>query len=435
MLIRRVGKYLSLSVLMILFFSYCSRTEYELANFTHAIPLTGNSWVVEGEEQYRSLFGRNGLENWSGQDTRIRTYFYVENSGTIDLACRAKVKSGKSEIKFVFNGEIKNIAISNTKYDTIPVGKFKIDRPGYQELDLQGIKKNSEKFPEITDLLIGGEATEGKVYYVKDDFYFGRRGPSVHLNYIIPEKAEEVVWFYNEIEVPKGEDVVGSFFMANGFSDGYFGIQVNSENERRILFSVWSPYHTNNPEEIPEHSRIKLLKKGPNVNAGKFGGEGSGGQSYRKYYWKAGTTYRFLLKGEPANDSHTDYTAYFYAPEIGKWELIASFRRPKSGNYLQRLHSFLENFIPSQGNISRKAYYQNQWVKDTSGKWYELNQARFTADNTARKEARLDYTGGAENSAFYLKNCGFFNENVSIGKIFKRNANVTTPEIQFSDLP
>ena len=105
----------------------------------------------------------------------------------------------------------------------------------------------------------------------------------------MPDAVNEIVYFYNEITIPEGEDVVGSYFMANGFAEGYFGIQVNSSSERRILFSVWSPYKTNNPREIPEDQRIRLLKKGEQVHAGKFGGEGSGGQSYRKYLWKAAT--------------------------------------------------------------------------------------------------------------------------------------------------
>ena len=50
--------------------------------------------------------------------------------------------------------------------------------------------------------------------------------------------------------IPKNNDVVGSYFMANGFAEGYFGIQVNSETERRILFSVWSPYKTDDPNSI-----------------------------------------------------------------------------------------------------------------------------------------------------------------------------------------
>jgi hypothetical protein len=37
---------------------------------------------------------------------------------------------------------------------------------------------------------------------------------------------QEIEWFYSELTVPEGSDVIGSYFMANGFSEGYFGIQV-----------------------------------------------------------------------------------------------------------------------------------------------------------------------------------------------------------------
>jgi hypothetical protein len=62
---------------------------------------------------------------------------------------------------------------------------------------------------------------------------WGRRGPSVHLNYQI-QKAQKFVVFYNELTIL--EDPIGSYFMANGFKEGYFGIQVNSKTERRVLF-------------------------------------------------------------------------------------------------------------------------------------------------------------------------------------------------------
>ena len=123
---------------------------------------------------------------------------------------------------------------------------------------------------------------------------------------------------------------------------------------------------------------------------------------------EAGTNYRFLLKGKPAGNNATDYTAYFFAPEIGQWELIASFRRPKTDTYLKRPHSFLENFHTETGNQMRKGLYTNQWIYDTNGQWHEMTKAKFTADATARKESRMDYAGGAEGTNFFMKNCGFF---------------------------
>ena len=301
-------------------------------------------------------------------------------------------------------------------------------------MEIQGISKTSTTFAELTHFVISGSVIVGKVNFVKDDFYFGRRGPSVHLKYEIPSEASNIVWFYNEITIPEGNDVLGSYYMANGFTDGYFGIQVNSASERRILFSVWSPYKTDNPGEIPDEYKIILLKKGPDVTTHEFGSEGSGGQSYRKYFWKTGNTYRFLIKGEPSENNSTDYTAYFFAPELNRWELIASFRRPKTTTYLKNLYSFLENFIPETGILTRKGYYSNQWVFDTNNKWYEITNTKFTADATARKEYRLDYSGGVENGAFFLKNCGFFNDKTQIDQFFSRPKSNNPPKIDFSGL-
>ena len=65
--------------------------------------------------------------------------------------------------------------------------------------------------------------------------------------------------------------------MAIGFGEGYFGMQVNSATERRILFSVWSPQSTDNPNEISGDNKVELLQKGDGVTINEFGGEGSGG--------------------------------------------------------------------------------------------------------------------------------------------------------------
>jgi Domain of unknown function (DUF3472) len=197
-------------------------------------------------------------------------------------------------------------------------------------------------------------------------------------------------------------------------------MQVNSLTERHILFSVWSPYVTDNPQAIPDSLKIVLLKKGEGVHAGVFGDEGSGGQSYLNYPWKAGSTYRFLLHARPVDHNYTEFTAWFFAPEEGRWRLIASFSRPQTQGWLTGLHSFLENFEPERGNHERYVLFGNQWIRDNRGNWISLNKARFTADNTARKGYRLDYAGGVRGLAFYLQNDGFFNGHTPIGSWFER---------------
>jgi hypothetical protein len=227
---------------------------------------------------------------------------------------------------------------------------------------------------------------------------------------------------------------MGSFFMANGFAEGYFGMQVNSPTERRILFSVWSPSPADDPGKVPDDQRVKLLKKGEAVHAGDFGDEGTGGQSYRLYDWRAGVTYRLLLKGEPSEGNSTDYTAYFSSPGSDTWELIASFRRPKTTTDLKRLHSFLENFLPETGQTSRKVLFSHPWVRSVAGRWYELTEATLTADATAKKEARRDFLGGVEGDSFFLKNCGFFNETSTTGTLFSRKPTGKAPEVDVEAL-
>lgn len=399
-----------------------------------SVPVRGNSWVTDDIFKNEKMISEKGVVKWEDTASLIKTYFRVEQPGEISIAIRAKVNSGKSKIAFTFGEVNRKIILSNVGFDTIEIGKFNISSPGYQSLSMRGITRYDSTFAEVSDVLIKGAAVNGKVYFVKEDFYFGRRGPSVHLRYDIPKEAGNAVWFYNEITVPEGNDVYGSYFMANGFADGYFGIQVNSPDERRILFSVWSPYKTDNPKEIPEDFRIRLLKKGDGVHAGEFGNEGAGGQSYKKFMWKAGTTYGFLLKGEPAPGNSTDYTAWFYATETGRWQLIASFRRPKASGYLRNLYSFLENFWTETGCITRKGLYSNQWICNSDGKWVELSVVKFTADATARKESRLDYSGGVENGAFYLRNCGFFNDKTEMNTIFSRGKAGNQPVIDFNKL-
>ncbi|MES2981127.1 MAG: DUF3472 domain-containing protein [Verrucomicrobiota bacterium] len=400
-----------------------------------SVPLGGNSWITAHSKAGNETITENGWQNWSESDTTFSTYLYLEKPGKLSLSAIFNVPTGESVIQCTIENETKSVAIAGSGNETA-IGEWTVKKAGYLRIDMRGTSKTGAVFATVENLLVSGSSVDEKTAFVKNNednsFYWGRRGPSVHLTYDTSAAGREIEYFYSEINVPAGNDVIGSYFMANGFAEGYFGIQVNSPTERRVLFSVWSPFQTDNPAEIPPDKRILMLKKGKDVVTGNFGNEGSGGQSFLRYPWKAGETYQFLLKGEPVENNHTNYTAWFFAE--GKWRLIASFSRPATTTHLTSFHSFLENFDTKTGNIARQANYQNQWVRAKGKEWQRVTKAEFTYDNTAAKNHRLDYSGGVEGSGFYLRNCGFFSERIPYQSVFSRPADGSAPNIDLSKL-
>ncbi|MDR1203545.1 MAG: DUF3472 domain-containing protein [Tannerellaceae bacterium] len=406
--------------------------QMEMSENAISIPIAGNTYVTAGKGDAFVL--TEGITRWTGEEAVLSSWFKVSHIGELRLFMKAKAIDGTSEISVSCEGENFTLTIDDTEETILPVGKVSIIEPGYIRVDIKGIKKEGSRFPAITELIIDGEAARKPIDYVHDfEIYWALRGPSVHMSYALPDA--DVEYFYNEVTVPEGEDKIGSYFMANGFGEGYCGIQVNSETERRILFSVWSPFETDNPSEIPENQRIQLLEKGEKVCIGEFGNEGSGGQSYRVYPWIAGNTYRFLTRVCPDGKGNTQYYAWFFAPEDGQWQLIAGFLRPQTNTWYKRAHSFLENFIPEQGYLSRSVLFGNQWIRTAKGEWHELIEGIFTYDATAKAQVRLDYAGGVDGDSFFLKNGGFFNENTELNSIFTRLPKNNMPKIEIEKLP
>lgn len=398
-----------------------------------SIPLGGNTYQTAGD--FEEKITEAGITTWSNESSEFSIYIKASSEKDVLISLDIMTQESDSEIAIYLNSS-QNISLKKGQSGIIEVGEFKLSA-GYNEIKLKGIQKSGKNFAQLNNLVISYEG-DLDLAFVKDNesnrFYWGRRGPSVHLSYTLPAE-KDFKWFYNEVTVPVGFDPIGSYFMANGFGEGYFGIQVNSETERRILFSVWSPYKTDNPGEIPDEEKIILLKKGEGVYTGEFGNEGSGGQSFLRYNWKAGKTYSFLNSVEPDGKGNTIYTAYFKDPEVGEWMLIASFLRPKTDTWYKRPHSFLENFVPQSGNIERTANYGNQWAGEKNGNWIELSEAKFTGDDIAKRGYRLDYEGGDKSGQFYLRNGGFFNGSVELNSMHKRKTLGVPPTIKFDQLP
>ncbi|WP_233009299.1 DUF3472 domain-containing protein [Rheinheimera faecalis] len=399
----------------------------------YQLSLAANSWVDGDAAATATIVTEQGIQNWQQGDDVLAVYLHLPQTGELDLALTGLVTQGESKLEVSLGEQSHTVTLSGSSSKQHAVGRFQVTQSGYQKILLRGLSSSGQTFAELSQLNFGGSAA-ANASYIKDEVYWGRRGPSVHLTYQLPENTD-VRWFYSEMEIPSGSDTLGSYFMANGFADGYFGIQVNSATERRVLFSVWSPYQTDDPTSIPEQYQVKMLRKGADVQTGEFGNEGSGGQSFLRYPWQTDTRYRFLLKAEPQADNHTHYSAWFYPPESGQWQLIASFSRPDTQRNIERPHSFLENFIPETGDTGRKVYFPSQWFADAAGNWTQNRKASFSVDNTGDRGNRLDYKGGVTEQGFLLQNCGFFSETTAAGTEWQLPASSNAPLIDFAALP
>jgi len=393
------------------------------------VPLGGNAFITRAAPNGEELVDDTGLHNWTSKQAVASVYFYVKRPGQLDLSLVGALNGAtRSTVEVSVEGQ-RRLAILASGASTFPVGRFHVARPGYVKVDLRGVRSDGDYYGDISGLDVGGSATSAGLVFADDpaNFYWSRRGPSGHLGFSVPDNTE---YFYSEVRVPKGHDHIGSYFMANGFNGGYSGIQVNSASERRVLFSVW---------DSPT-GKTTLLKKGADVIAQDFGGEGTGGQSFLRYDWKPGQTYRLITRAHPDGQGSTLYSAWFGLPcASGRrdcpWKFIATWKYDGASTYQKGVYSFIECFNPGLGYLDRMAWYGNQWAVSNAGAWTEMTSARFTVDATAANRQRLDITGGALASGFYLRNTGFFNRAEPAGTVFARQRSSSRPNVNLAALP
>jgi hypothetical protein len=356
-----------------------------------------------------------GIRQWSDARQKVVWYGKINAPGRLELSLKLRLPPGEQvRLRLTIAGKTRTASVTGEGAQPITATfqYVEIPAPGYYRIALEGLSKTGQTFGDLESLRLSGPAARSAHFSLVER----RNASSVHLGYPVA-REEKIVLFYNEVTART--DPLWSYYMACGFHRGYFGIQVNSPTERRIIFSVWdSGSEAIDRSKVAEENRVKLLQKGEGVYAGSFGNEGTGGHSHLKYYWKKGETYRFLVAAQP-DGTATIYTAFFYFPERKRWGLIASFRAPRDGGYLRGLYSFNENFWGSNGQMRRLAEFGNPWIRKEDGTWQELLTARFTHDPHG-KEQRKDYDAGVRQRRFYLSNGGFLDGNIRYGETITR---------------
>jgi len=367
-----------------------------------------------------------GVSDWRNPATRILWFGELKQPGAIEAAVELRLPEKQiSKLRLTVAGQSHEVEVAGLggSATTARFGSFVVAKPGYQQFTLESLNPSGATAGVIAALVLSGPAAEGAHFNLKER----RNAASVHLSYPVPSGVN-VAAFY--CEMTGLEDPEHTYYMACGWHRGYFGMQVNSPAERRVIFSVWdSGGEAVDRAKVGDENRVKLMGKGEGVYTGDFGNEGTGGHSHLKFPWKTGELQRFLVTAQPASETITIFSGYYFRPDQQAWMLISSWRAPKEGGWMRGLYSFSENFVGENGHLRRKALYGNQWIRTDAGEWIELTTARFSHDPTG-KEDRLDRFMGLENGQFFLSHGGFLEGFTKAGEIFSRSAGGRPPLVE-----
>ena len=353
---------------------------------------------------------------------QLALWFGRLEKGEVNCSVELDVTEDKPRLfELRLAGQRSPVAVQGTEgTTTLDFGSFQVDQPGYQRFELVELGEAPGK-AKLGALILEG-AQLGQAHF---NLKPRKNAASVHLAYPLGNLGE-VEAFY--CEVTAEEDPLWTYYMATGWHRGYFGMQVNSESERRIIFSVWdSGGEAVDRNKVGDADRVKLVDRGEDVVTGSFGNEGTGGHSHLVFDWKTGEKQRFLVTAKADDETHTTFAGYYFRPDLKRWMLVSSWRAPKEGKLLRGLYSFSENFSGRNGHLLRKARFGQQWVRTKQGEWRELTRATFSHDATGKSD-RMDRFMGISDGEFFLSHGGFVEGEGAFGEAYDREPSGMAPE-------
>ena len=401
-----------------------------------------NKWIIPANKSYVEPYVEksSGIEHNAISDSGIHPapvnrwicdnhslcWFLWMEEGIYELGIEAEMKQDEaSGFKLqVTKPDRANSIITNLIINVEGQGQsqlypgnvsLNIDEPGFYKLALQPSYKTNDYFASINHLI--AISYNGKIRAAN-----WLTSPSVHLNLSADKQKEyEFEWLHGELVVPNGYDPLYSFYMCLGFYKGYLGMQVNHDNERRILFSVWdSSDEAVNRAKVPIEDRVVLLSKAKDAIATEFENQGTGGKSSRIYPWKAGEAIKFLTNIRAYSDNSVLVSAWFKPEESEQWQYIATWEAPREQRMFNGVHAFISNFGTETGQLVRKAYYYNYWaLPKGSNDWVALNSA-YATHTDGDKDSRSDYGSDVDSASerFLLWSGGYlpsdFNEKLTV---------------------
>ena len=119
---------------------------------TIELPFQGNTYVTQMNDHTNDnaaavIDTRSGLvRNWNTEDVVLSLYFKTSVVGNFSLNVRAANPEGTeaSTLAFTCDGKTRKIKVVGNEMTDYCVGKFKVAKPGYVKVDIQGLSATPE---------------------------------------------------------------------------------------------------------------------------------------------------------------------------------------------------------------------------------------------------------------------------------------------------
>ena len=387
------------------------------------------------------------LTNWSNAKAHA-AYFIITPSGVVNLRmnvtfrknCMAQFRMRIYDTDTPDSLIAENVVSFNGTGEPqeIPMIRFNLGKSGYHKYDLECVRGNTN----IISINKWTFDLEKKVEPFSPTIMMS---PSIHIfgysstNPKVPS-GDAYDWAYLEVKTPGGDKVVNAnYVMSLGVLAGYMGIQVGEGGAHRtVLFSQWDSGDTDSDPNLPDHLRSTAVDTGDGVIAQRFGGEGTGVQSFRNNgaFWHFDkyvqfithcrnelATYESIENGKPVTKQQRNMliSAWWNAQDEKGWQYISTLRVANRNSFIDSWYSFVECFVNYNGEEIRTGFFRNGYAKARSGnqKWYHMNKATFGHNNGgthmgARNDIWQDVD--PEDKFAWVMRTGGFTNKAHIGK-------------------
>ena len=349
------------------------------------------------------------LTNWSNKNAHA-VYYFNTPTGVVNLKMNVTLKkktTGRFRMRIYDTDTPDSLIAENIisftgtgSEQVIPVITCNLGKAGYNKYDLECIYGNTNitsinKW--LFDLEKNVEPYSPTILMSPSLHIFSWR--STHPQF---PSGQAFDWAYEEVMIPGGDSIVNAnYVMSLGVLAGYMGIQVGEGGAHRtILFSQWDSGDTDSDPNLPDHLRSTAVDTGEGVIAKRFGGEGTGVQSFRNNgaFWQFNkyvqfithcrselATYEVEENGKVVTKSQRNMlvSAWWNAQDEKGWQYISTLRVANRSSFIDSWYSFVECFVNYNGQEKRFGYFRNGYAKHRTGskKWYHMNKADFGHNN------------------------------------------------------